>query len=246
MFKFIKSFVNGDTGSDGEKITSNIIKHLDDNYLMLNDITIPKYDDANNQIGTSQIDHVIFDKKHGQIIVIETKNYAGIVRGDISGDVFTVDYNTPHTTWDNKKTFKVNNPVRQNYGHIKALQKLIENQTGNKVPLQAFTSYVMMVGENNIYITDGYKDKKVYPSTQHLFHKDVVSDDFADVINKIKNPTVNSKIDNKNMENIVDLISDINMTKNGFRNIIKTQINKWKHVNNLKVEIESKKKFKLS
>lgn len=65
--------------------------------------------------GTTQIDHVILSK-YG-VFVIETKNYNGWIFGD-----------EKQKTWTQSlygKKYKFQNPVHQNYRHIKALSKFL-------------------------------------------------------------------------------------------------------------------------
>ncbi len=81
-----------------------------DKYKMLNDITLPTKD------GTTQIDHIIVSE-YG-IFVIETKNYKGWIFGSEN-----------QASWTQKifdKTYKFQNPLRQNYKHIKTVQNLLE------------------------------------------------------------------------------------------------------------------------
>ena len=78
-------------------------------YKLLNDIMIR----GNN--GTSQIDHILIGKKG--VFVIETKDYNGIIYGE--------EYSREWTQVINLKKNKFYNPIRQNYGHIKSLEKYI-------------------------------------------------------------------------------------------------------------------------
>lgn len=62
--------------------------------------------------GYSQIDHVVITP-YG-IFVIETKNYKGEIKGG-KGD----------RQWTVSNRFKMYNPLRQNYSHIKALESIL-------------------------------------------------------------------------------------------------------------------------
>lgn len=82
--------------------------------------------------GTTQIDH-IFISKYG-VFVVETKNYAGWIFG---GE------NQP--TWTQKiykTTNKFQNPLRQNYKHLKALQAALD------VPFEHLKSVIVFVGDS--------------------------------------------------------------------------------------------------
>lgn len=65
--------------------------------------------------GYSQLDHVIITPFG--IFVIETKNYQGTIYGG-----------KDKRTWSVNGKFKMQSPLLQNYGHIKALQAMVEDQ----------------------------------------------------------------------------------------------------------------------
>lgn len=79
-------------------------------YTTLNNITIPT---AN---GTTQIDHVVVSK-YG-IFVIETKNMKGWIFGDEKSPQWTQNLYG--------RKFRFQNPLRQNYRHIRALAEFLE------------------------------------------------------------------------------------------------------------------------
>ena len=78
-------------------------------YQSLKNVTLPSAD------GTTQIDHVIVSP-YG-IFVIETKNMKGWIFGGERQKVWT------QQIYKKRNTFQ--NPLRQNYKHIKALQELL-------------------------------------------------------------------------------------------------------------------------
>ena len=71
-------------------------------YRRLHNVTL------NTPDGTTQIDHV-FLSRYG-IFVLETKNMSGWIFGS-----------EKQAQWTQKLTFKFQNPLRQNYKHLKAL-----------------------------------------------------------------------------------------------------------------------------
>jgi len=75
-------------------------------YRRLHNVTLPTPD------GTTQIDHV-FLSRYG-IFVVETKN--------MSGWIFGSEHQAHWTQKLYKRTFKFQNPLRQNYKHLKALE----------------------------------------------------------------------------------------------------------------------------
>lgn len=98
--------------------------------------------------GTTQIDHV-FVSRFG-VFVVETKNYSGWIFGNENQAMWT------------QKLFKTNNkfqnPLRQNFKHIKALESL------TCLPLEKFHSVIVFVGGSefktkmpqNVAYTGGY------------------------------------------------------------------------------------------
>ncbi len=102
----------------GEHWTKQSLDVLDkDKYIVLNDIMI----ESNGK--THQIDHIVLSK-HG-IFVIETKQYNGYIKGS-KYDKKWVRY------IKGKEPIYYTNPIRQNYGHVKAICELL-NISENKV-----------------------------------------------------------------------------------------------------------------
>lgn len=93
----------------GEQAVKNLLnRHFaNENYHLLNNITLPAIE------GTTQIDHILVSTKG--IFVIETKHYRGWIFG-----------NQNHPKWTQvifKFKNKFQNPLRQNYKHIKELRR---------------------------------------------------------------------------------------------------------------------------
>ena len=95
-------------------------------YHPVHNVTLPTLD------GTTQIDH-IFVSRFG-IFVVETKNMKGWIFGGENQAQWT------QTIF--KKSFKFQNPLRQNYKHVKALETLLD------VPPEAIHSVVVFAGES--------------------------------------------------------------------------------------------------
>jgi len=98
-----------------------------DVYHRLNGITLPR---ANG--GSTQIDHIIVSV-YG-IFVIETKNYKGWIYGSENKRQWT-------QVFQNGSKFKFQNPLRQNYLHIKTLADLLG------LELSYFHSMIAFIGE---------------------------------------------------------------------------------------------------
>ncbi|HAV48659.1 MAG TPA: DNA topoisomerase I [Psychrobacter sp.] len=104
-----------------------------DIYHRLNNITLPLAEG-----GSTQIDHVIVSR-YG-IFVIETKNYKGWIFG-----------NEKQRQWTQVimgRKYKFQNPLRQNYLHIKTLSDLLELEMSN------FHSMIAFIGECELKTRD--------------------------------------------------------------------------------------------
>jgi len=77
---------------------------------LLNHVTLPL------EGGTTQIDHVLVSRFG--IFIIETKHYTGWIFGDEKSKQWT------QTIWARK--YKFQNPLHQNYKHVKAAQSLLD------------------------------------------------------------------------------------------------------------------------
>lgn len=109
-------------GRFGEKRVSLILNSLPDNYYSFNDIYIRK-DDV-----SVQIDHVIISV-YG-IFVIETKNYTGWIYGSDKSEKWVKNM------YGNKYYFQ--NPLKQNYSHVKALQDVLGISMDKFIPVVVF------------------------------------------------------------------------------------------------------------
>jgi len=95
-------------------------------YHLIKDVTLQSED------GTTQIDHLIVSR-YG-VFVIETKNMKGWIFGSAN-----------QKTWTQKiykHTNKFQNPLHQNYKHVKMLETLLE------IPASAIHSLVVFVGDS--------------------------------------------------------------------------------------------------
>ena len=100
----------------------------EDEYHLIKDVTLPTGD------GTTQIDHIVVSRFG--VFVIETKNMKGWIFGAAD-----------QKTWTQKiyrHTSKFQNPLRQNYKHVKTLEALLN------IPLAALHSVVVFVGNSTI------------------------------------------------------------------------------------------------
>jgi restriction system protein len=116
--------VKGATGEGVVKIASHLLLP-DGVYHAFHDVTIPS---AN---GTTQIDHIYISRMG--IFVVETKNYSGWIFGSADEPRWTQKFR--------HKSVSFQNPLRQNLGHIRALESLLS------VPAQHIHSVVVFTGD---------------------------------------------------------------------------------------------------
>ncbi len=155
-------------GKLGEANINFWIKRLlDEGYQLIPNVTLPTADDR-----TTQIDHIIVSR-YG-IFVIETKTYKGWIFGGERDAEWT------QVIYKNKERFQ--NPLRQNYKHVKTLSEL----TG--IPIEYFKSVVVFAGEckfksampaNVVHLCDFIKHIK---SHQNIIIKDEQISEITDTI----------------------------------------------------------------
>lgn len=93
-------------------------------YHLMNNLTLP----IGN--GTTQVDHVLVSKFG--IFVVETKSYKGWIFADPKSPVWTQVLF--------KRKYKFQNPIHQNYKHVKSIQALLDFLPPNFVhPVVVFT-----------------------------------------------------------------------------------------------------------
>jgi hypothetical protein len=95
----------------------------DETFSFLHDLTLPDYD------GTCQIDHVLVSPFG--VFVIETKNYNGWIFGSERNRMWT------HTF--HRKKYQFQNPLHQNYNHVKTVQALTRLRSDQIHSLVVFT-----------------------------------------------------------------------------------------------------------
>ena len=143
-------------------------------YKLLNNIMIKR------GRKTSQIDHILIGKKG--IFVIETKDYSGVILGG--------DYDV---NWTQKLMGHTNyfyNPIRQNYGHVKALEEILDIDK-IFIPLIVFTNKSNIKNletvNNVIQLKTLKKFIKKYKSNYKLNKRDIES-----FYNKINSKNIKS------------------------------------------------------
>lgn len=111
LFAFLAIFGSRIKGKVGENmVIAHADKYLGEEYIMLNNCTIK---DENQK--TTQIDHILLSP-YG-IFVIETKNY--------NGWIFGGERQRQWTQKIYKNSYKFQNPLHQNYRHVKVLEVIL-------------------------------------------------------------------------------------------------------------------------
>lgn len=110
-------------GVSGEAMVSAILSRLPkEQYMVLHNVML------RTDRGTSQVDHIVVSV-YG-IFVIEVKNYTGWITGSENSSQWT------QTIYKTKNRFM--NPIHQNYGHVKAIEALIQDPSVPVYPIVAF------------------------------------------------------------------------------------------------------------
>ena len=110
ILKAYKPVLKGKFGEFAVSIHAK--KYLTEDYILLNNCTLP-----DEQLGTTQIDHILLSP-YG-IFIIETKNYKGWIFGGERQKMWTQKIF--------KNSYKFQNPLHQNYKHIKVLQSVLQD-----------------------------------------------------------------------------------------------------------------------
>ena len=124
-------------GKTGEFWTKRELRKLNKEYKIINDIMIRTSDGS-----THQIDHIVISK-YG-IFVIETKQYNGYLIGN--------DYDKKWRFKTNRKTYYINNPVHQNYGHVQALKEILNIQEEKLIPIVCISSNAKLRINSNVVV----------------------------------------------------------------------------------------------
>lgn len=111
------------------------LKKLKKDYKVLNNVIVRTINNF-----THQIDHIVVSK-YG-IFVIETKQINGYIKGN--------NYDKTWTVKRGKNTYYINNPVHQNYGHIKALSEVLG------INIDKFISIVCISSQAKVRVNSKY------------------------------------------------------------------------------------------
>lgn len=102
-------------------------------YIVLNNIMLKQGDT------THQIDHIVVSE-YG-IFVIEMKNYIGMIHGD--------DKNANWVQYLGKRKCYFQNPIHQNYGHVKVLEEVLSMDNKKFIPIVCFSNQAKIKVKSN-------------------------------------------------------------------------------------------------
>ncbi|MCI5946982.1 MAG: NERD domain-containing protein [Oscillospiraceae bacterium] len=197
IFKPIKATVKGFLG---EVYVANMLSDLPkEEYVLLNDVMLP------TPYGTTQIDHIIVSV-YG-IFIIETKTYGGTITGG--------EYSEKWSEHRGGKKFTFLNPLRQNYGHVKTLEQLLNYPNDVFFPIVAFSGECKLKVQSAqpvIYMKQlketilSHKENKFPPEELLPISNKIRSANQNGLISKIShNQQVKEKIKTEN-DNIANMI----------------------------------------
>ncbi len=171
-------------GVTGENKVRDILNKLDKNkYIILNNIML------NTDKGLTQIDHIVLSI-YG-IFSIEIKNYKGKIYGN--------EYSQEWKQYINKKEFKFLNPIKQNYGHIKAIEELTDEKVISIIAISDNAEIKVRSKSEVINFKDLLKTIKKYNEQKYSF------EEIKNISELIKSSNVDSKENRKlHLEQIED------------------------------------------
>lgn len=157
-------------GKAGEYHVKNELKKLpNEKYLVLNDVMV-----ESNSI-TYQIDHIVVSEFG--IFVIETKQYNGYIVG-----------NEYDKKWKQNKKFYINNPIHQNYGHVKALEKVLKLDNNKFIPIVCIPSTANIKVNSKSHVLHIYELNKTI-----LSYKETMLDNYNEIYKIIDNLNIVDK-----------------------------------------------------
>lgn len=167
-------------------------------YKVLNNIMI----ENNNK--TYQIDHIVVSK-YG-VFVIEMKNYYGLIKGN--------EYDDKWIQYLGKKRYYFNNPLHQNYGHVMALNELLNLDKEVFIPIVCFSNQAnLKVTTKSIVVQLDYLTNRI-----KSFYKEIVNDDIEIIANKINNANITDG--NRRNKHVKDIRTKVKEDKIKANNMI--------------------------
>lgn len=168
-----------------------------DKYIVLSNIMIK------SSKGSHQIDHIVISK-YG-LFVIEMKNYFGLITGD--------EYKDKWTQHLGKSKYYFNNPIHQNYGHVKALEALLQISNDKFIPVICISNQAKVnVKAKNV--TQLYLLNSLIQS----YTTEILDGNLDDIKNKIEFNNISDK--NSRNEHVKNIKTTIKETEEKIQNNI--------------------------
>lgn len=161
-----------------------------DKYIILNDIMIK------SSKGTHQIDHIIISK-YG-IFVVEMKNYYGLITGE--------EHQNKWIQHLGKNKYYFNNPIHQNYGHIKAFEELLNLSEDKFISIICISNQAKLkVKAKNVTQLDFVND------LIKSYNNEIIIEDLSKIKNKIEQNNITDKeIRKSHIKNIKNTVKENN------------------------------------
>lgn len=161
-------------GAEGERRVNSILcRRLDEqDYTLFRDLTLP------TSQGTTQIDHLVVSRFG--VFVVETKNMSGWIFGGKSQSHWT------QVMRRHKSRFQ--NPLRQNYHHVKVVQDLLGLNADQLENLVVFVGSAEPKTEMPANVFWSERDLVVYISSQKVVR--LTEDEVADFAQKLRHSTL--------------------------------------------------------
>ena len=175
-------------GKAGEYWVKKELKKLPkDNYKILNDVML-----YSNGL-YHQIDHIVISK-YG-IFVIETKKYNGYISG-----------NEYDKKWIQNNKYYINNPIHQNYGHVKCLEEILNLSIDKFIPIVCIPSPVKLRITSKNYVLRLYELNNTI-----LSYKNIVIENQDYIYNKLNSLNIIDKKKRKeHIKNTKEIIKNNN------------------------------------
>ena len=165
-------------GNSGEAMVGILLRGLpSDQYLIIHNLLL------RTEKGTSQLDHVVVSI-YG-IFVIEVKNYAGWITGSEKAGQWT------QTIYHTKHQFM--NPIHQNYGHVKAIERILREQKVEQMPVIPIVTFS---GEAHLRVKTENTDVVLWGNLKDTIRKYSVKP----VINAMEMKQIADLLQNQNVD----------------------------------------------
>jgi len=175
ILKIVEHYIPQIRGYLGEKQVKLCLSSLPQNeYKIIHNIML-----RTEQGSTTQIDHIVVSV-YG-IFVVETKNYSGMITGEYNSKMWT----------EHKYRYRYPfyNPIRQNYGHVKALEYLL------KLPKDKFISIICFTTNAQVKVkayTPVIHITELKDTIQSYTYRKIGTEEIVKIADRIKDANIDS------------------------------------------------------